>query len=58
MEDKRQLNVIMYIRKNDLDDLAAISELCKGGWLILYMEETDECKLQHHKIKVILVKHV
>jgi len=58
MGSKRQLNVIMYIRKNDLDDLATISELCKDGWLILYMEETDECKLQRHKVKVILVKHV
>lgn len=58
MESKRPLNVIMYIRKNDLEDLATISELCKDGWLIFYMEESDECKLQHHKIKVILIKHV
>lgn len=59
MSNKRNsLQIVAFINSNSLDDLASISELCKDGWIIHLIKESNETTLPNHNTKVLLIKHL
>ena len=49
---RESLNMVMFINKNSIDDLASVSELCKDGWVIISIAHSSECTLPTHDTKV------